>query len=779
MAMFEILYGLQYKPAVRYWTDSMGGMFPPDVSAAASDISHRYDAFRQGKGENPFANTPNHVLLQIEVPYGFVASVPVNPSPYARTFRWIIGFHYSHKHAMYQPSDPTSHCTGANFHLGRGRMCTTSSVVPCPQYDFHRTRSFELTPENRNATKKNIILFDDDQAEVDMERLKADVMKLGGLDDLQVYLNKGRRRIDMPDLYKQVKMTIDCQNPGVEFINYESSLYDTMTLSCDLRATRNVFDFPVPSKYHINPNNWTRLVHLVHDSMVNYEKRIDDFKHFKRLSRSSSQLARTQVDVHYFSRDVMFRTYCGSYEECRRVYPWAVAVWALYPLAMIEVVMGVNLFQESVDNDLMRLSLSELFTSKYFRVYNGVAGVAPVDLFPKAPCAYMVYMDASFIPFGRDFLNTHVAALVKDPRPIVYWQGDKIAIAVMHARSYVKVFREPAGAKAMYIESDFVIRKVANPAAGSEVLRLFGGAPESLEADYLARLPNGAAFTQEDLHELLQRYLPLLQGSCDAATPASASLNSDITSMNSDVAAPTDGSVSSSSPSSSSSLLLRRRRTTVITTTAVNRQPQPRVPPPVPVHHDGVSRSHQSSAGHVHPNPAHTAHPGPAHATPVTASTPATLPVVSVSPGEGSPANANGATLHQQHHHHGHHEGHSMRHRCTPPEHLIIDAIYVPMPMVGENTRDTLSIPVQPTLWLTSSLSPLPFNILLDNFTKAQIETVVQHLDPILQNSNMRKIISIMPTEVADALKHFDAVDFPDVISLRDMEYPQWGETCT
>lgn len=120
-----------------------------------------------------------------------------------------------------------------------------------------------------------------------------------------------------------------------------------------------------------------------------------------------------------------------------------------------------------------------------------------------------------------------------------------------------------------------------------------------------------------------------------------------------------------------------------------------------------------------------------------------------------------------------------MRHRCTPPEHLIIDAIYVPMPVVGENTKDTSSLPVQPTLWLTSSLPPLPFNILLDNFTKAQIETVVQHLDPILQNSNMRKIISIMPTEVADALKHFDAVDFPDVISLRDMEYPQWGETCS
>jgi len=103
------------------------------------------------------------------------------------------------------------------------------------------------------------------------------------------------------------------------------------------------------------------------------------------------------------------------------------------------------------------------------------------------------------------------------------------------------------------------------------------------------------------------------------------------------------------------------------------------------------------------------------------------------------------------------------------------------MPRVGDpdHAKESSSFVLQPSLWLTSSLPPLPFDTLLDKFTKAQIETVVQHLDPILQNSNMRKIISIMPTEVADALKLFDGADFPDVISLRDMEYPQWGETCT
>ena len=311
-AMFEILHELGYHPSVRHWSDAMSEMFPADVAAAASEISHRYTAFEKGKGENPFASTLNHIMLQVEVPFGFVTSIPVNPSPYGRTFRWIIGLHHSHNNGVYKISDPTSHCAGANFHLGRARMCSSSGVVACPQYMYHRTRSLEVTPETRKLTKKNIILFDADQEEVNMEQLKADVMKLGGLDDLVVYISQGRKKSDMPDFYKTVKMTIDCHNPGVEFINYEATLYDTMTLSCDLRATRNVFDFPVPSKYHIDPKNWTQLVKLVHDSMVNYEERIDDFKHFKQVSRTSSQLARTQVDLTYFSRDIMFR--CKFYQ---------------------------------------------------------------------------------------------------------------------------------------------------------------------------------------------------------------------------------------------------------------------------------------------------------------------------------------------------------------------------------------------------------------------------------------------------------------------------------
>lgn len=100
------------------------------------------------------------------------------------------------------------------------------------------------------------------------------------------------------------------------------------------------------------------------------------------------------------------------------------------------------------------------------------------------------------------------------------------------------------------------------------------------------------------------------------------------------------------------------------------------------------------------------------------------------------------------------------------------------MPLVHDNTENSAHFSTEPTLWLTSSLSPLPFHVVFDTFDEKQIETIVQHLDPILQNSYMRKIVSLIPSDIADALIMFDAIDYPNVISLRDMEYPHWGEKC-
>lgn len=121
--------------------------------------------------------------------------------------------------------------------------------------------------------------------------------------------------------------------------------------------------------------------------------------------------------------------------------------------------------------------------------------------------------------------------------------------------------------------------------------------------------------------------------------------------------------------------------------------------------------------------------------------------------------------------------------RCTPPEDLIIDALYVPMPLVHNSpTNNGSPSPGDnpgPSLWLTSSTPHLSLKTVLDTFNRKQIEAIVQHLDPILQNSNMVKILSFIPSDIADALKSFDAFNYPNVISLRDMEYAQWGEKCS
>ena len=345
-------------------------------------------------------------------------------------------------------------------------------------------------------------------------------------------------------------------------------------------------------------------------------------------------------------------------------------------MAMIEVVSDVDLDQVEIDNDLILMQVIELFTSKYFKMYNSVPGVAPVDMFPRTPCAYMVYMDASFIPFGRDFLNTHVAALVKDPRPIVYWQGDKIAIAVMHARPDLKVLRD--GGKNFRLESDFTIRIIGDQDTFEDLVKVCGGA-HACSVDYYAKLKSGENFYQGHLKELLAKYPPLPSRPCDGSNSKSA---------------------------------LPSRRL--------------------------VSSSSRPHSKHHHNN----------------------------------------------HHSHDNHQRQHGRvyldsiHRCAPPEHLIIDALYVPMPIVGDNTVNTQGYSMGPSLWLTSSTAPLSFKTVFATFNRKQIETVVQHLDPVLQNSYMQKIASLLPSDITYAFSMFDAINYPDVISLRDMEYPHWGEQC-
>lgn len=308
LSMFGLLRQLGYEPGVRHWSNNLYNLFEPAVANAAMEYSKAYDKYLETGTGNPFQSSPNYIAFQVEVGLNFLPDAkPINSSPYGRQFRWAIGLHFKNKVEMYVKNTQLSHCIGANHYLGRGHLCSSAGVIPCPQYKYHQERSREVTPENRASLKRNIILVDSDQGDLDYEDLERDIKRLGGVDDLRVLVHQGRKREQTVDLYKSTKITFDCRNPGVEFINYEAVLYDVLTVSCNARAVRNVFDFPVPSKYHVETSDWKKIVHTLHGLLLNYESHVQDFEPFKRMSQCSTEMSLTQLDMHFFSRDVMFR----------------------------------------------------------------------------------------------------------------------------------------------------------------------------------------------------------------------------------------------------------------------------------------------------------------------------------------------------------------------------------------------------------------------------------------------------------------------------------------
>ena len=333
-AIYPALYELGYGPHARYWSESLNYLFDFEIAKAATESSARWDAYVEYDQPNPFEDLENYILFQNEVGQVFIDNIrtlaPTNASPYGRNFRWVIGLHEPSTHERYASELSKTHCIGANFYLGEGLYCSSASVIPCPMFPFHLQES--ATPSsggsgssnsdgNSNSTssgrsssrswlhskKENLVLVDSDAVSVfPPEDLQRDLRALG-LVDVEVVEHRGRERRDVPALYRRVKVSLDCRNGGVEFINYEAVLYDVLTLSCSSRATRNAFDFPVPSKYLLEPTQWNHTVATVYDALVHYEQRLPDFAVFQQLSRSSPGRFRQQLDMHLFARDIVFR----------------------------------------------------------------------------------------------------------------------------------------------------------------------------------------------------------------------------------------------------------------------------------------------------------------------------------------------------------------------------------------------------------------------------------------------------------------------------------------
>ena len=305
-AMYAQFYELGYLCGVRHWSLKLQEMFSDAVNSAAVKSSSAWDNFITTGKDNPYQHVEDYITVQPEV--GMVISdwnKPPNESPYFRGFRLSMGLHESSAYHFYQNKADQTHCLGMNHYLGEGLFCSSSGVIGCPMMAFHLKKSQRVTPQTRLKLKENLVLIDND-AHIDWFRLESD-LRAKGLADVKVLTHEGRKRHEVPALYTKVKVSLDCRNPGTEYINLEGAMYDVLSLACSSRVMRNTFDFPIPSKYRLEPTDWPQLVSTVHELLVNYTQHVDEFAEWKKIAKHAKKRIPNQIDTTFFSRDTLFR----------------------------------------------------------------------------------------------------------------------------------------------------------------------------------------------------------------------------------------------------------------------------------------------------------------------------------------------------------------------------------------------------------------------------------------------------------------------------------------
>ena len=99
---------------------------------------------------------------------------------------------------------------------------------------------------------------------------------------------------------------------------------------------------------------------------------------------------------------------------------------------------------------------------------------------------------------------------------------------------------------------------------------------------------------------------------------------------------------------------------------------------------------------------------------------------------------------------------------------------------VGTCTVDQESTTVFPSLaaphlWLTPSTPLLPLSCLSSCLGDAAVEVVVVHLDPLLQNALLQKVLGFLPLDIRQVLGFYDAIHYPNVVSLLDAKHNNWN----
>lgn len=364
------------------------------------------------------------------------------------------------------------------------------------------------------------------------------------------------------------------------------------------------------------------------------------------------------IDAHFCNR-----THCESFAQCRRTIPWAIAMWILYPLARIEVYTTISEVQYRLDNDLALTALSRTFNAKYFKVSRVQNDVHPYTYFAFAPCTYVVYMHPTVLPFGRDFLNSHMHYMVQHniSKSIAYWEDSNLLVSISTGILYAK-FVKIVGVADVYLEHLGTLRRVENYELYAHLRACGVWEYRTVPVEYLLTRTVGAVLTMGEY-------------------------NSTYLSMN------------------------------------VSNTVQPTVPLVMDMlvtPEDWIDTDAEDTAVTTGTKADEYVDTDSCMDTPFTSNT------------------AGGSGKHTQQ----------------------------PMPIIRV-----------PYIWLTSSTPRITVSTLL-SLTQSTVEQIVQHLDPVIQNSLMQKIMPFIPQDVAQVLSLFDAVKFPNVVSLLDSRHQNWVDNC-
>jgi hypothetical protein len=310
-AIYGAFYELGYDVDTLYWSKSFTGSFSENVEIQGNSSALRWTDFKLENVPNPFAKTRNYISFQ---PGSHITarSWMVNPSEFGRLFRWITnipgGNHDLNKTMI------DSHCIGAQQYFGEASFCSNADIINPAVSPYHLKRSIASA---KGFVKENLVLVETSAAltDVNVEALQTELNKLsesegnGNMIKISVYHHEKQK--ELADLYVSAMVLIDCKNSGT-LQNKHAVLYDVITLSCDSRAAYSTFDFPAPgAMYRVDMSNLPAVAKQLYSLVTNYTTHIQDFKYLQEFSRKSHKHLSNQLDVTFFSRDVLFRYVCA------------------------------------------------------------------------------------------------------------------------------------------------------------------------------------------------------------------------------------------------------------------------------------------------------------------------------------------------------------------------------------------------------------------------------------------------------------------------------------